>query len=49
VSKEIKQLCLQARDELGVPIKLLVAQAIQHYWRDLQLQAQSEAQGEANQ
>jgi len=48
VSPEIKQLVLRAKVEFGMPMKLFVAKAIEHYFRVLELEAQSEAQSEAD-
>jgi hypothetical protein len=42
VSPEIKDLVFNARAKFGLPMKAFVAQAIEHYYRALELEAQSE-------
>ena len=49
VAPAIKQFALRARAEFGMPMKQFVAKAIEHYWRALELEQQSEAQNEEGQ
>jgi hypothetical protein len=44
VPPETKALVVKASIEFGLPMKTFVAQAIEHYYRALEIEAQSESQ-----
>jgi ribosome-binding protein aMBF1 (putative translation factor) len=43
VAPHVKQMVMQARTNWGMPMKAFVADAIEHYFRHLELQEQSES------
>jgi hypothetical protein len=48
VPPEIKLMAMRAKTEFGLTVKTFVAQAIQHYYRALELEAESDAEHEAD-